>query len=386
LAVALLMLGTASAQVPNERCIACHGQQLITSLPVRFSDGVEVLPYVDAATYVRSVHAKLACVECHQGSHPEFNGSFGPRTFPTRREYVREIEQACWKCHQLVDKTNDGMGIGHSGYLSGDAPLCSDCHPAHKTRSVTAQVTAGQVMEASRSWGTMFATKGVEYLLVIVYAAMFIPFAILLYRIAQQRTAAPLAEPAIDGQNRPWFQLPEGFSVHRGHAWALAEGNGVFRIGMDDFAGRLIGEPTAMMLPSRGRKLDQGERGWQVRVNGNILDVLSPVRGEVLEVNEQAVNSPSVVAQDPYGQGWLMKVRAPRPRAAVANLLSGRLARAWYDEVEDDVRDLMHDRLGTVLQDGGIPVNGFARELAGDRWFDLAATFLLTADPTESPQ
>ncbi len=172
--------------------------------------------------------------------------------------------------------------------------------------------------------------------------------------------------------------------MHRGHTWALPEGRGVFKIGMDDFAGCLIGEPTAFMLPSLGRKLDQGERGWQVRVNGDILDVLSPVRGEVLEVNEQAINSPSVVAQDPYGEGWLMKVRAPQPKAALANLFSGRLARAWYDEVEDDVKSLMHDRLGTVLQDGGTPVNGFARELAGDRWCDLAAKFLLTIRPTES--
>ena len=381
----LLMLGAASAQVPNERCVACHGQQLITSLPIRFSDGVEVLPYVDAAAYFRSVHAKLACIECHRESHPEFKGVIGPRTFPTRREYVREIERACWECHQLIDQTSGGMGVGHSAYLGGDGPLCVDCHSAHKMTSVTASLAAGQVMEGSKSWSTMFATKGVEYLLVVVYAAVFIPFARLLHRIAQHRTTLPRAEPAIPGQIGSWFQLPEGFSVHRGHAWALPEGNGVFKIGMDDFSGRLIGEPTALMLPSLGRKLDQGERGWRVRVNGDMLDVLSPIRGEVLEINEQAINSPSVVAQDPYGEGWLMKVRAPQPQATLTNLLSGRLARAWYDEVEDDVKSLMHDRLGMVLQDGGTPVNGFARELAGDRWFDLAAEFLLTRDPTESP-
>ena len=85
LVFAFLMLGTASAQVPNERCVACHGQQVIALLPIRFSDGVEVSPYVDAATYFRSVHAKLACIECHRGSHPEFAGVFGPRTFPTRQ-------------------------------------------------------------------------------------------------------------------------------------------------------------------------------------------------------------------------------------------------------------------------------------------------------------
>ena len=241
-------------------------------------------------------------------------------------------------------------------------------------------------MEGTKSWGAMFATKGIEYLLVIAYLALFVPFAILLHRIAQRLAPLPQAEAALPGRPGSWFQLPEGFLLHRGHTWALPEGSGVFKIGMDDFAGRLIGEPKALMLPSPGRKLDQGERGWQVRVNGSILDVLSPVRGEVLETNERVLTKPSVVTEDPYGQGWLVKVRAPQPKAAVANLMSGRLARAWYDEVEEDIGNLMHGHLGDVLQDGGIPVYGIARELAGDRWPELAARLLLTTVSTASPQ
>ena len=77
-----LMLGTAFAQVPNERCVECHSRIEIALLPIRFSDGEEVSPRIDAATFSRSVHAELACIECHRGSHPEFAGVFGPRTFP----------------------------------------------------------------------------------------------------------------------------------------------------------------------------------------------------------------------------------------------------------------------------------------------------------------
>jgi glycine cleavage system H protein len=229
----------------------------------------------------------------------------------------------------------------------------------------------------------MFATKGIEYLLVIGYLALFVPFAVLLHRIARGREPLPQAEAAPPRRSSSWFRLPEGFLVHRGHAWALPEGEGVFRVGMDDFARRLIGEPTALVLPSPGKKLDQGERGWQARVNGHLLDLLSPVRGEVLEVNERAVESPAVVSDDPYGEGWLMKVRVPQPSAAEANLLSDRLARAWYDEVEEEVGSLMEGCSGAVLQDGGVPVSGFARELAGDHWPELAAKFLLTTYSTQ---
>ena len=119
------------------------------------------------------------------------------------------------------------------------------------------------------------------------------------------------------GEGAPGFSCRRGFLLHRGHTWALPEGSGVFKIGMDDFAGRLIGEPTALMLPSPGRKLDQGERGWQVRVNGDILDVLSPVRGEVLEINEQVINSPSVVAARPL---WARLVNEGTRSAAQGRL------------------------------------------------------------------
>lgn len=381
---ALLISVTASAQVPNERCVTCHGQQLITFLPIKFSDGVEVMPYVDVSSFFDSAHAKLACAECHRDSHPEFKGVFGPRTFPSRREYSRGIERTCRECHESILQSADSQVGGHAAYRGTDGPLCMDCHSAHQTQPVMAAVVASGTMEGSKSWSVMFATKGMEYLLVVVYAAFFIPLAVLLHRVMSHKTATPHEAPAIAGHDGAWFGLPEGYSVHRGHAWALAEGDGVFKIGMDQFAGRLIGEPTSLVLPSRGQSLDQGERGWRIGVNGDTLDVLSPVRGEVLEINEAVLESPAAVAQDPYGKGWLIKVRAALPENAVANLFSGRLARAWYDEVEDDVRNRLHDQLGTVLQDGGTPVSGFARELAGEEWVNLAAEFLLTRSP-ENP-
>ena len=376
---------TAATQVPNERCVACHGQQMITFLPIKFADGAEVMPFVDASALANSAHAKLACVECHRESHPEFRGEFGPRKFPSRREYSRSVERVCWECHASILKATDGSIGGHTAYFGADGPLCVDCHSAHQTRPVTAALASGRKMEASDSWGSMFATKGLEYLLVVVYAAFFIPVAVLLHRAIVQKPASVQASPAIIGNDGAWFDLPDGFAVHRGHAWAMAEGDGVFKIGMDDFAGRLIGEPTSLVLPSQGRMLDQGRRGWQIGVNGDSLEMLSPVHGEVLEVNDEAIASPAMVAEDPYGKGWLMRVRASHPDTALTNLFSGRLARAWYDDVEEQVRDVMQDRLGAVLQDGGTLVRGFARELAGDQWTDLVAEFLLTKSPANTP-
>ena len=225
-----------------------------------------------------------------------------------------------------------------------------------------------------------FPTKGIEYLLVIGYLMVFALFAWFLSRIGRERVAEEAEDPAgAEPLKTPWFSLPEGFLLHRGHTWALPLENKIVKIGMDDFAHRLIGQPSAFRLPEPGHRLEQGQKGWQVQVNGDTLDLLSPVHGEVVEVNEKAVLAPTLASEDPYGQGWLMKVRVPCDRAAMKNLLPRRLANAWIDESIAELGNLVDGQLGPVLQDGGVPVNGFARELAGGRWPEIAARLLLTA-------
>jgi glycine cleavage system H lipoate-binding protein len=226
-----------------------------------------------------------------------------------------------------------------------------------------------------------FPTKGVEYLLIFGYLAVFVPFAWLLSRIGRQpaveRAAAPLSRKP---QPAAWFRLPEAFYLHRGHTWAVPEGNRVFRIGMDEFAHRLVGQPSSFRLPKPGTRLAQGEIGWQVAVNGDSVDLLSPVNGKVVAVNQSATKSPSRTSDDPYGDGWLLKVEVPSNRATLRNLLPSHLASAWMEESREQLCALVGSELGPVLQDGGVPVHGFARALAGDHWPEIAAKLLLTSD------
>lgn len=231
-----------------------------------------------------------------------------------------------------------------------------------------------------------FATKGIEYLLVIGYLSLFVPFAWLVSRMARGRLQPEGAAAVGPAKTLPastaagsWFQLPEDFHFHRGHTWAVPVGDGVFKVGMNDFAQRLIGPAAGLVLPEPGHRLQQGEKGWRVQANGDGVDLLSPVHGEVVDVNQEALRTPSLVSEDPYGQGWLLKVRVGSESAALKNLLPGRLARVWIDEASEELSALVGGDLGPVLQDGGVPVPGFARQLAGDRWPEIAARLLLTA-------
>jgi len=230
-------------------------------------------------------------------------------------------------------------------------------------------------------------TKGTEYLLVIGYLLLLVPFArALLLRPAA--ATVPVSGTTGAGAWRrveagTWFPLPEGLHFHPGHTWAAPEGGGVFRLGMDGFALRMLGRPEALHLPRPGTELEPGETGWHLSVGGHDLSLLSPVAGEVVEVNPAAVESPGRLGDDPYGEGWLLKVKTKRT-GVLKNLLSGKLARAWMEEAFTRVSRQLLPQLGMVLQDGGEPVEGFARELDPEHWPAIAAEMLLTAEPDET--
>jgi hypothetical protein len=104
----------------------------------------------------------------------------------------------------------------------------------------------------------------------------------------------------------------------------------------------------------------------------------SPVSGQVVAINEEVLASPQVVNDDPYEKGWLMKVRSQSLRNDVTNLLSGNLAHAWMEQTVDALRSRSGGNLGIVLQDGGSPVQGIAKNLSADKWEAIAAEFLMS--------
>jgi glycine cleavage system H lipoate-binding protein len=216
----------------------------------------------------------------------------------------------------------------------------------------------------------LFATKGVEYLIVIGYLVALV----VIWRLLREPGPVVAVRPRVGG----WFVLPEEYCFHQGHSWAIPEDQNVVRVGMDDFAHRLLGRPDAIELPAMGTHLLQGERGWEIRVGSTSLGMLSPVEGEVVGVNYEVVDSPEILCSDPYNQGWLLKVRVPEQRRNQRNLLCGTLAQAW---LEEQLRSMRVD-LGLVLPEleAQAGCDGFARVVAPDDWREVAGNLLLSRE------
>jgi len=229
----------------------------------------------------------------------------------------------------------------------------------------------------------IYATKGIEYLIVIGFLATFVLF----WRYLSLRTGES-EEQNSSAEFAEWFRVPRELHFHQGHSWAKEGADGVARVGLDDFAQKLVGRVTSVDLPPVGSRLAQGEKGWTLRVGSRDIPMLSPLDGEVVAVNEEALRSPEIVNEDPFGKGWLLKIRPERLAANRTNLLSGRLAMRWTEEVLHGLRLAMGGSLGPlyqdggttlpVHQDGGVPVTGIARALYGEEWEPKVREHFLT--------
>jgi glycine cleavage system H lipoate-binding protein len=175
------------------------------------------------------------------------------------------------------------------------------------------------------------------------------------------------------------FKVPENVSYHTGHTWALSESRELVRIGMDDFATKLVGKIDSITLPQRGRWVRQGQKVWSVTRDGKTVDMLSPIEGTVADVNDALVDNPELARKDPYGEGWMVKVQAPDARLNFRNLLSGTLAKMWTED--SALRLRKHMPIGTayaLAQDGGLAVDDLTAQLPDTDWATLTKEFFLS--------
>jgi len=226
------------------------------------------------------------------------------------------------------------------------------------------------------SYVDIFATKGIEYLLVIGFLLLFVVFWKFLGRPARRVFEA--AEKFVPVVNE-WFRLPEEIYYHLGHSWAAPEGKNLVKVGVNDFAQKLVGKIDAIQLPGIGSTIHQGDTGWTLEVDSKKIDMLSPVDGKVVAINERILDSPEDINKYPY-VSWLMKVESPRFSANKKQLLSGALAGKWMEEVRENLLSRTNYNLGLVYQDGGLLVDGMARSLDKDKWDEIAKDFFLISE------
>ena len=104
-------------------------------------------------------------------------------------------------------------------------------------------------------------------------------------------------------------ETPPDLKYIETHQWARAADDGTATVGITDFAQDQLGDVVYVGLPEVGATVNGGEEAGVAESVKSASDVFSPVTGEVIEVNEALEDEPELVNEDPYGDGWLFKVR-----------------------------------------------------------------------------
>lgn len=185
------------------------------------------------------------------------------------------------------------------------------------------------------------------------------------------------AMPAPTGEYVDGFRLPDNVRYHPGHGWVLRERRNVMRIGLDDFAARLAGRIEKIELPKPGHWVRQGQKALAVLRNGEKAELVSPVEGEVVEINPEVVADPSLLRRDPYGRGWLMTVFSPDEETTSRNLLPRNLVAGWMRETAYRLYAAQPQLAGAVAADGGEPVDDLCSAIPGSNWKAVMEEFFL---------
>ncbi|SLM33045.1 conserved hypothetical protein [Desulfamplus magnetovallimortis] len=172
------------------------------------------------------------------------------------------------------------------------------------------------------------------------------------------------------------FDLPEGYFFHNAHTWAVVENGGSIKVGLDDFALKLLGEADALDLPLTGKELKRNVAGWGLRRKDHLADVLAPVNGVIVQVNEKVRRDPGRANRDPYGDGWLFSVHNSDIKGTMKALMDHQESMAWTGEEVNRLEEMIETVAGPMATDGGILRPDIYGNLPGLDWHQLTRVFL----------
>lgn len=192
---------------------------------------------------------------------------------------------------------------------------------------------------------------------VLLVLLTFAVFMTVDYVTSRKRHSALAQVPAPDAATEQpalsIYELPEELAYHAGHTWMKRERKNVNRVGVDALAAALSAGCDEIELPKPGTWIRQGQRCVGISRQGVRVEIVSPVEGEVVEVNPEAAAAPGLLNTDPYGRGWLFTVFSPDEESVTRNLLPRALWNTWMRDSVERLFQFQPALAGVTAADGG---------------------------------
>ncbi len=182
----------------------------------------------------------------------------------------------------------------------------------------------------------------------------------------------------VDKLNIKGFRIPQGYYFHRGHTWVKVEEGSSVRIGIDEFALRVLGPFDRIESPLVGKEIRQGRADTRAFRREQTAKVLSPVSGVVTSINPRLRTEGGLANDAPFSEGWIMRVHSDTLRDELKELMINTESGDFMDEEVERLHQLIEEVAGPLPADGGHFGNDIYGKIPQLGWERLTKIFLDT--------
>ena len=141
------------------------------------------------------------------------------------------------------------------------------------------------------------------------------------------------------------YDIPDELYYHEEHSWARVDGTKV-TVGMSDFFQKEAGDIVFVDLPEEEDDVSQGEVCGKIQSRKWIGKLVSPVSGEIVEINEELEDDTSLINTDPYGEGWIIVIEASDLDSDLGKLIHGD---AVADFIDKEIKRAEEEKAGADM-------------------------------------
>ena len=177
--------------------------------------------------------------------------------------------------------------------------------------------------------------------------------------------------------------LPQGnLYYHSGHTWVNIDALGGVKIGLDDFAVKVLPQTSVVLTCAPQSRIIAGRPCCWVVKDDRALPILAPLNGVILSVNSQISEQPGLLYQDPYGEGWLITIKPDNLQDDLSHLMFGETVFLWYQRDVAKLRryfipifEKNRAIVGETLCDGGESQTHLYDVVGSKMYFEIIRTF-----------
>jgi len=231
------------------------------------------------------------------------------------------------------------------------------------------------------SYSDIFATKGMEYIVIIAFLVLLIPF---WFALNKQAKITRQIQTVLGALSAQILKIPQGLFYSGNHTWMYMEKAGTAKVGLDDLLLHLTGNVQFSFLRKQGEVIKKGDLLTEIDQNGKALRIFSPVSGKITETNFRLDESNVQLNEDPYGKGWIYKIKPTNWIAETQTCYFAEDATAYSikelerfkDFLARNMKNYSAETAMVIMQDGGEICDHSLSTLPDEIWQDFQQEFL----------